>query len=57
LVFDEGELVPIRFEWVIAGLVGLLLIVSAYKHIRFWANRERGIAYGQTLAGKLYPQN
>lgn len=53
LVFDEGELVPIQFEWGFAGLVGLLLIVSAYKHIRFWANRERGIAYGQTLARRL----
>jgi hypothetical protein len=57
LVFDEEELVPIQFEWGFAGLVGLLLIVSAYKHIRFWANRERGIAYGQTLAGKSYPQD
>lgn len=57
LVFDEGELVPIQFEWGFAGLVGLLLIVSAYKHIRFWANRERGIAYGQTLADKLYHQS
>ena len=56
LVFDEGELVPIQLEWGFAGLVGLLLIVSAYKHIRFWANKERGIEYGQWLAGKFYPQ-
>jgi hypothetical protein len=55
-VFEEGELVPIQFQWGFAGLVGLLIVI-AYQHIRYWANRDRGIAYGQTLAGKSYHQS
>ncbi|RFU25640.1 hypothetical protein B7463_g10693, partial [Scytalidium lignicola] len=48
----ESPPIPIQFNWVYAGVVGLSVLWSAYKHIRFHIT-GKGLHWEQKFGGKI----